>query len=416
MLSKRLDHTAAGDAQGEDNLLNQDGFSARVEGPARRPWRTEQDAHALPSQGIPVSAPVAQQESARAMAHSSAAYAMVGRRVLEFSDNGDGTLTAVRCLDRDVDDLDVQFEAGACPVVAIAPHAFEGCTQLRRLILPAGLQRIGEMAFSGCAHLPGVTIPGSVTRVGTLAFAKCSQLAHVRIEPGVQVLGPSCFSKCGMLRRVDIPASVVQIGGGAFFGCSRELRLYGAQGVPAQAYAKLNGIVFDSQSWREDEVLVLREEEDGSLTVTGLRPGAPHRVEIPSELCGRRIGAIAPKACFANVDIEQLIVGSGVREIGESAFFGCRQMLFVTFERGLEQIGDSAFAGCEGLIQVVLPYGTASVGRMAFFGCTRLAFVRMPTTTRVQDFAFDGCAPGLRVFGGVNAGRLAGRQPPEITP
>ena len=51
----------------------------------------------------------------------SSACAMVGRRVMDFSDNGDGTLTAVRCVDRQADDLDIQFEAGACPVVAIAP-------------------------------------------------------------------------------------------------------------------------------------------------------------------------------------------------------------------------------------------------------------------------------------------------------
>ena len=79
----------------------------------------------------------------------------------------------------------------------------------------------------------------------------------------------------------------------------------------------------------------------------------------------------------------------------------------MSFERGLEKIDDSAFAGCENLTQVTLPWGTSSVGRMAFFGCTRLAFVKMPTTTRVADFAFDGCAPGLRVFGGVYAGRMA---------
>ena len=77
----------------------------------------------------------------------------------------------------------------------------------------------------------------------------------------------------------------------------------------------------------------------------------------------------------------------------------------MAFERGLETVGDSAFAGCENLTSVILPWGTGSVGRMAFFGCTRLAFVKMPTTTRVADFAFDGCAQGLRVFGGISCGR-----------
>ena len=362
-------------AQGEnDRTIMQDGFSAPVESAPRLRF--------------------------------SSACAMVGRRVMDFSDNGDGTLTAVRCVNRQADDLDIQFEAGACPVVAIAPRAFEGCAALRRVILPESLRQIGEMAFSGCSHLRLLTIPGGVQRVGTLAFAKCSQLERVRIEPGVVQLGPSCFSKCAALKRVEMPASVTQIGGGAFFGCSKELRLYGAEEAPAAQYARLNGLTFDFQSWKDDEELVLREEEDGTLTVLGARQTAPHRIEIPTEICGRRVAAIAPKAFFASGTLEQLVVGGGVREIGESAFFGCRQLVSVSFERGLEQLKDSAFAGCESLTQVTLPWGTSAVGRMAFFGCTRLSFVKMPTTTRVSDFAFDGCAPGIRVFGGVYAGRM----------
>lgn len=362
-------------AQGEnDRTIMQDGFSAPVESAPRQRF--------------------------------SSACAMVGRRVMDFSDNGDGTLTAVRCVDRQADDLDIQFEAGACPVVAIAPRAFEGCAALRRVILPESLRQIGEMAFSGCSHLRLLTIPGGVQRVGTLAFAKCSQLERVRIEPGVVQLGPSCFSKCAALKRVEMPASVTQIGGGAFFGCSKELRLYGAEDAPAAQYARLNGLTFDFQSWKDDEELVLREEEDGTLTVLGARQTAPHRIEIPTEICGRRVAAIAPKAFFASGTLEQLVVGGGVREIGESAFFGCRQLVSISFERGLEQLKDSAFAGCESLTQVTLPWGTSAVGRMAFFGCTRLSFVKMPTTTRVSDFAFDGCAPGIRVFGGVYAGRM----------
>ena len=362
-------------AQGEnDRTIMQDGFSAPVESAPRQRF--------------------------------SSACAMVGRRVMDFFDNGDGTLTAVRCVDRQADDLDIQFEAGACPVVAIAPRAFEGCAALRRVILPESLRQIGEMAFSGCSHLRLLTIPGGVQRVGTLAFAKCSQLERVRIEPGVVQLGPSCFSKCAALKRVEMPASVTQIGGGAFFGCSKELRLYGAEEAPAAQYARLNGLTFDFQSWKDDEELVLREEEDGTLTVLGARQTAPHRIEIPTEICGRRVAAIAPKAFFASGTLEQLVVGGGVREIGESAFFGCRQLVSVSFERGLEQLKDSAFAGCESLTQVTLPWGTSAVGRMAFFGCTRLSFVKMPTTTRVSDFAFDGCAPGIRVFGGVYAGRM----------
>lgn len=400
-------HSAENELRDGVQQVNQDGFSVPIASVTRRPWREDGDepsyAPAAPAAPIASAAPF----EARACAHSEAAYALVGRRVLDFADNGDGTLTVARCVDPQADDLDIQFEAGACPVTAIAPRAFEGCSALRRVVLPDALRQIGEMAFSGCVHLSRVIIPGGVLRVGTLAFSKCAALERVRIEPGVQALGPSCFSKCTALERVDIPASVNALGGGVFFGCGKQLCLYGGEGTPAQQYAQLNGLAFDSQSWKEDEELRLEEAEDGTLIVMGARREAPERVEIPTELCGRRITAIASKAFFACGTLTHLSVGSGVREIGESAFFGCRSLVSAVFERGLERVGDSAFAGCENLTQVTLPWGTGSVGRMAFFGCTHLSFVKMPTTTRVADFAFDGCAPGLRVFGGVNAGRIA---------
>ena len=392
--------------------MTQDGFSATIDAQAPyaapRPWHDDEPAAAPASSSAAHRTPAAPETglaapetgsaapAARGAYRAQAGYAMVGRRVLDFSDNGDGTLTAVRCIDPQADDLDIQFEAGACPVTAIAPRAFEGCTALRRVALPLSLRQIGEMAFSGCIHLTHLVIPGGVQRVGTLAFAKCAGLRRVRIEPGVQALGPSCFSKCTGLERVDVPASLASFGGGVFFGCGRQLCLHGAQDAPAQRYAQLNGVRYDSESWREDAALVLAEQEDGSLIVTGAREKAPARIEIPAELCGRRIVGVS--------------IGGGVRSIGESAFFGCRSLTGVSFERGLERVDDSAFAGCESLTQVTLPWGTASLGRMAFFGCTRLAFVKMPTTTRVADFAFDGCAPNLRVFGGVNAGRIQGTQ------
>ena len=325
-----------------------------------------------------------------------------------------GVVQSMNWVRDNADDPEIQVDAEK------AKKAFVGRELKGKRIGVIGLGNVGSKVANACVDL-GMDVYGfdpfisvehawvlsrEVQRVGTLAFAKCSQLERVRIEPGVVQLGPSCFSKCAALKRVEMPASVTQIGGGAFFGCSKELRLYGAEEAPAAQYARLNGLTFDFQSWKDDEELVLREEEDGTLTVLGARQTAPHRIEIPTEICGRRVAAIAPKAFFASGTLEQLVVGGGVREIGESAFFGCRQLVSVSFERGLEQLKDSAFAGCESLTQVTLPWGTSAVGRMAFFGCTRLSFVKMPTTTRVSDFAFDGCAPGIRVFGGVYAGRM----------
>lgn len=333
--------------------------------------------------------------------------AFVAQRVLEIADNADGTATVVRCIDHRAEDIDVQFEAGVKAVTAIAPKAFEGCTALRRVVLPATVTAIGEMAFTGCTGLETIVIPGSVQKVGTLAFAKCASLRRVRLEPGVQALGPSCFSKCIRLERVDVPASVKSFGGGVFFGCAKTLALYGGADTVAEKYAKFNAIAYDTESFREDEQLIFEQEEDGTLTVLGPRNPQCTAIDIPYELCGRRIARIAPKAFFANSTLETLRIGGGVALIGENAFFGCKRLSILELERGLDRIGEAAFAGCDSLTQVTMPWGTGSVGRMAFFGCASLSFVKMPPTTKVEDMVFDGCSPALRVFGGVNAGRMA---------
>lgn len=372
----------------------QDGFTASVSG-----------AHGAQAGGA--SQPPAQP------AATAAGVAFVGHRVLEIADNADGTATVVRCLDKQAQDVDIQFEAGVRSVSVIAPKAFEGCTALQRVLLPGTIRTIGEMAFTGCTTLRSVVIPGSVQKVGTLAFAKCASLTRARLEPGVQTLGPSCFSKCASLTRVDVPASVKSFGGGVFFGCAKELTLYGGAGTMAEKYAQFNAIAYDTESFKEDEQLIFSEEEDGTLTVMGPRDPMRGVIEIPYELCGRRIARIAPKAFFASSALETLIIGGGVQEIGDNAFFSCKRLSLLSLERGLERIGEAAFAGCDALTQVNMPWGMGSVGRMAFFGCSGLSFVKMPPTTRVEDMAFEGCAAGLRVFGGVNAGRA---RAPYMTP
>ncbi|MBQ7486684.1 MAG: leucine-rich repeat domain-containing protein [Clostridia bacterium] len=318
-----------------------------------------------------------------------------------FEELQDGSLAAVQCTDKMLDDLNLEFEAGGRTVRHVGPRAFENCQNLMRVILPDTVQSIGEMAFAGCIRLHNISIPGSVQKVGTLAFARCSSLTRVRIEPGISALGPSCFQKCQRLVRVDIPSSVVSFGGGVFFGCSRQLTLYGAAGSKAEQYAKINGIQFDSENWKEDEKLILAENEDGTLTVCGMRNPDERRLEIPDELCGRSIVAIRENAFFGNPALEQVIIGRRIRQIGSNAFMGCRNLTLLSFDYGPERIDESAFAGCEQLRQVIFPGGTGSIGRLAFFGCRQLSFVRLPATTRLEALVFDGCAPNLRVYGGV---------------
>jgi len=148
----------------------QDGFSASVRGAqtAQTPHSTSVYSGAAaqaPMQGI----------------------GFVGRRVLEITDNADGTATVVRCIDRQAEDIDIQFEAGVRTVSAIAPKAFEGCTALRRVILPGTLKMIGEMAAVLHGQIDGILLTGGYMRfpdVIDMIREMCGWIAPVTVYPG----------------------------------------------------------------------------------------------------------------------------------------------------------------------------------------------------------------------------------------
>ena len=64
-------------------------------------------------------------------------------------------------------------------VNSIAESAFEGCSSLTAITIPASVTRIGESAFEGCSSLTAITIPNSVTSIGVHAFNGCSSLTDI---------------------------------------------------------------------------------------------------------------------------------------------------------------------------------------------------------------------------------------------
>lgn len=107
--------------------------------------------------------------------------------------------------------------ANRSTVEDIGKSAFEGCDNLRFMILPGqydtgitdadgqpiittGLQAIGANAFYGCKHLVDTNIPSSVTTVGTYAFGDCSEIVSVSVPSGENVsVSSDAFEGCSKL-------------------------------------------------------------------------------------------------------------------------------------------------------------------------------------------------------------------------
>ena len=70
--------------------------------------------------------------------------------------------------------------------------------------IPSGVTSIGSGAFSNCGKLAGITILASVTSIGSSAFSGCSSLSSVTIPSGVTSIGTSAFSNCASLTAITV--------------------------------------------------------------------------------------------------------------------------------------------------------------------------------------------------------------------
>ncbi|MDR1030087.1 MAG: leucine-rich repeat protein [Treponema sp.] len=98
------------------------------------------------------------------------------------------------------------------------------------------------------------------------------------------------------------------------------------------------------------------------------------------------------KGKAAMVNIPAVIDGSPVVEIGEKAFYDCRDLRSITIPSSVTSIGERAFRGCSGLNSITVPSSVTSIGGSAFSGCSGLRSIAIPSSvTSIGDGAFYGC-------------------------
>ena len=79
------------------------------------------------------------------------------------------------------EDTSYQVPAG---VKTIAPYAFDGCANLKEIILPEGIETIGNNVFNDCTVLETVKIPKTVTFLAENAFYDCTVLTAIEVADG----------------------------------------------------------------------------------------------------------------------------------------------------------------------------------------------------------------------------------------
>ena len=165
-------------------------------------------------------------------------------------------------------------------ITEIGRYAFYDCSGLTSLTLPAGITKISYDAFQGCRGLKevrfcindnldryltkghpyinvrcgikyyindkeitSIEIPSNVTTLGYFVFQNCSGLTSFTLPAGITSIDYGAFYDCSELTSLTLPAGITEIGEKAFEGCSGLTSIYVyAEKVPYIFYHAFEGV------------------------------------------------------------------------------------------------------------------------------------------------------------------------------
>lgn len=114
--------------------------------------------------------------------------------------------------------VDVTVTDGA---TALGNYAFYDCVSLTEITLPATLTKIGLRAFDGCGRLQAISLPQALTEIGASAFNACFSLTTVTFaeQSALQTIGINAFYRCHALEKISLPQSLSSIPASCFADC-----------------------------------------------------------------------------------------------------------------------------------------------------------------------------------------------------
>lgn len=274
----------------------------------------------------------------------------------------------------------------------IAHEAFKNMGELTEVILPEGLEEIGDDAFNECFNIRAAAIPDSVRVIGVNAFycGYISNLREVNIPLSLEVINNGAFDldECDLF----VPKNVRRIEPGGFGVFSR---ITVCEENPF--YSSMDGCLYN-----KDKTKLLKYYDD------------PAREEF---VVPKTVTAIGKSAFAFARNLRRVILGKNVVKIGDSAFYGASELKYIDLkyvktikgaafaESGIVSaelhcgtIPSSAFARCESLAGVKL-VGTEKISVGAFAICSSLERVTLPETLRsIGSLAFENCVSLKRLL------------------
>ncbi len=165
--------------------------------------------------------------------------------------------------------------------------------------------------------------------------------------------------------------------------------------IPALGHEYKNGYCIRCGSGKPtaSEGLTFTLSDDGTYyIVSGIGTCTDTEIVIPDTHEGLPVKEIGNSAFLDCTDIVSVSIPNSVTSIGLCAFYGCSGLTSISIPNSVTSIGDAAFYGCSGLTSIIIPNSVTTIGGDAFCGCTGLTSITIPNSvTSIGDHAFYGC-------------------------
>ena len=218
----------------------------------------------------------------------------------------------------------------------IGLYAFMGA-RIKELNLPTTLKRIEQNAFSNCANLTEIIIPEGVNFVGDNAFSKCYSVEKLSIPTTLRTISCRTFSDLTSLKSIELPEGVEEIDDEAFCGTS---------------------------NLQKEEIVI-------PSTIKTIGHSAFNGVNIANLRFEGSFPEITAGAFYAS-GVSNIEWAEDVKTIESYAFAHCSSITELYLPSTLETIGTSAFSTCGNLKKVVLPENLQVISNYAFKSCSDL--------------------------------------------